>query len=85
MTAADVGSFSSPGVSRTKMYTSTAVTSTVTPTVPRLMRHPTNAIDAASGPAAVSPPRFATDVHAPVSVPNSLLRNHRVMICAAPT
>jgi hypothetical protein len=41
-------------------------------------------ISAMSGAAAVNPPRLATDVQAPVSVPNSLLRNHCAMIFAAP-
>jgi hypothetical protein len=83
--SASEGSPRSEGLSRTKRYTSSAVASMTNPTLPRLNRQPASVISAMSGAAAVSPPRLATDVQAPVRVPNSLLRNHCAMILAAPT
>ena len=56
-----------------------------TPTPARLGRQPASVISAMSGAAAVRAPRLATDVQAPVRVPNSRGRNHCAMILAAPT
>ena len=51
----------------------------------KLARQPINERSAASGAAAAMPPRLATEVQAPVSVPNSRRRNHWAMIFAAAT
>jgi hypothetical protein len=75
----------SVGLLRTTRNTSRAANSTATPIAAKLARQPITGRRAARGAAATMPPRLATDVQAPVSVPNSRRRNHCAMILAAAT